>query len=141
MFIPALEFKNDVQRLIDVYRRNGRFAVTVEPKVIQLPQNRVDLIFEITEGPVTEIRRIGFVGNVKYSDSDLRSVVRTKETAWYRFLTADDIYDPDRLTFESRTPSTLLFKQRLCRFSRRISHRGVGTKSGRFFYYVYDRRR
>ena len=92
--------QNDVQRLIDVYRRNGRFAVTVEPKVIQLPQNRVDLIFEITEGPVTEIRRIGFVGNVKYSDSDLRSVVRTKETAWYRFLTADDIYDPDRLTFD-----------------------------------------
>jgi len=92
--------QNDVQRLIDVYRRNGRFAVTVEPKVIQLPQNRVDLIFEITEGPVTEIRRIGFGGNVKYSDSDLRSVVRTKETAWYRFLTADDIYDPDRLTFD-----------------------------------------
>ena len=92
--------QNDVQRLIDVYRRNGRFAVSVEPKVIQLPQNRVDLIFEIAEGPVTEIRRIGFVGNVKFSDSDLRSVVRTKETAWYRFLTADDIYDPDRLTFD-----------------------------------------
>jgi outer membrane protein insertion porin family len=70
------------------------------PKVIQLPQNRVDLIFEITEGPITEIRRIGFVGNVKYSDSDLRSIVRTKETAWYRFLTADDTYDPDRLTFD-----------------------------------------
>jgi outer membrane protein insertion porin family len=92
--------QNDVQRLIDVYRRNGRFAVGVEPKVIQLPQNRVDLIFEISEGPVTEIRRIGFVGNVKYSDSDLRSVVRTKETAWYRFLTADDVYDPDRLSFD-----------------------------------------
>ena len=92
--------QNDVQRLIDVYRRNGRFAVGVEPKVIQLPQNRVDLIFEISEGPVTEIRRIGFVGNVKYSDSDLRSVVRTKETAWYKFLTADDVYDPDRLSFD-----------------------------------------
>jgi outer membrane protein insertion porin family len=92
--------QNDVQRLIDVYRRNGRFAVSVEPKVIQLPQNRVDLIFEITEGSITEIRRIGFVGNVKYSDSDLRSIVRTKETAWYRFLTADDTYDPDRLAFD-----------------------------------------
>jgi len=92
--------QNDVQRLIDVYRRNGRFAASVEPKVIQLPQNRVDLVFEITEGPITEIRRIGFVGNVKYSDSDLRTIVRTKESAWYRFLSADDTYDPDRLTFD-----------------------------------------
>jgi len=92
--------QNDVQRLIDVYRRNGRFAASVEPKVIQLPQNRVDLVFEIDEGPITEIRRIGFVGNVKYSDSDLRSVVRTQESAWYRFLSADDTYDPDRLTFD-----------------------------------------
>ncbi len=92
--------QTDVQRLIDVYRRNGRFAASVEPKVIQLPQNRVNLVFEIKEGPVTEIRRISFVGNRRYSDSDLRSVVRTKETAWYRFLSSDDTYDPDRLTFD-----------------------------------------
>ncbi len=92
--------QNDVQRLIDVYRRNGRFAASVEPKVIQLPQNRVDLVFEIKEGPVTEIRRISFVGNQRYDDNDLRSVVRTKESAWYRFLSADDTYDPDRLTFD-----------------------------------------
>ena len=92
--------QSDVQRLLDVYRRNGRFAATVEPKVIQLPQNRVDLVFEINEGPVTEIRRISFVGNVRFSDSRLREIIRTKESAWYRFLTADDTYDPDRLTFD-----------------------------------------
>ena len=86
--------------MIDVYRRSGRFAANIEPKVIQLPQNRVDLVFEIKEGPLTEIRRIGFVGNEVFSDSDLRSVVRTKESAWYRFLSSDDTYDPDRLTFD-----------------------------------------
>lgn len=92
--------QNDVQRLIDVYRRNGRFAASVEPKVIQLEQNRVDLVFEIKEGPRTEIRRITFVGNREFSDSRLREIVRTKESAWYRFLTSDDTYDPDRLTFD-----------------------------------------
>ena len=92
--------QNDVQRLIDLYRRNGRFSAVIEPKVIQQTQNRVDLIFEITEGPVTEIRGINFIGNKRFSDSDLRSVIRTKETAWYRFLTSDDNYDPDRLTFD-----------------------------------------
>ena len=94
------QVQSDVQRLIDVYRRSGRFAANIEPKVIQLPQNRVDLVFEIKEGPLTEIRRIGFVGNEVFSDSDLRSVVRTKESAWYRFLSSDDTYDPDRLTFD-----------------------------------------
>ena len=92
--------QNDVQRLIDIYQRNGRYAATIEPKVIQLPQNRIDLIFEITEGPVTEIRRVSFVGNKHFKDSDLRSVVQTKESAWYRFLSSDDTYDPDRLAFD-----------------------------------------
>ena len=55
--------QSDLQRLTDIYRRSGRFAATIEPKVIQLPQNRVDLVFEVNEGPVTGIRRINFIGN------------------------------------------------------------------------------
>jgi len=89
-----------VQTVIQLYRRSGWFAATVEPKVIQLPQNRVDLVFEIQEGPPTAIRRIGFIGNHQYSDSKLRSQISTTETRWYRFLTSDDTYDPDRLTLD-----------------------------------------
>ena len=92
--------QSDVQRIIDLYRRTGRFAATVEPKAIQLPQNRVDIVFEIREGPLTGIRQIAFVGNERFSDSQLREVIQTKETAWYRFLSSDDSYDPDRLTFD-----------------------------------------
>ncbi|WP_240035597.1 outer membrane protein assembly factor BamA [Hwanghaeella grinnelliae] len=92
--------QSDVRRILDVYRRSGRFAATVEPKVIQLEQNRVDLVFEISEGPVTDIEKISFIGNKYFSDSDLRSVVATKESAWYRFLSSADTYDPDRLTFD-----------------------------------------
>ncbi|MCB2101776.1 MAG: outer membrane protein assembly factor BamA [Rhodobacterales bacterium] len=92
--------QNDVQRILTVYRRSGRFAATVEPKVIQLPQNRVDLVFEIKEGDVTEVRRIRFVGNREFSDSKLRDVIRTRESRWYRFFSSDDTYDPDRMTFD-----------------------------------------
>jgi outer membrane protein insertion porin family len=92
--------QNDVKRILDLYRRTGRFAATVEPKVVQLPQNRVDLIFEIDEGPLTGIRRISFIGNREFSDRALREVIQTAETRWYRFLTSDDTYDPDRLTFD-----------------------------------------
>ncbi|MDD9990396.1 MAG: outer membrane protein assembly factor BamA [Rhodospirillales bacterium] len=92
--------QSDLQRLTDIYRRSGRFAATIEPKVIQLPQNRVDLVFEVNEGPVTGIRRINFVGNAHFSDSALRDVIQTRESAWYRFATTADTYDPDRLTFD-----------------------------------------
>jgi outer membrane protein insertion porin family len=92
--------QNDVQRLLEVYRRSGRFAATVEPKVIQLDQNRVDLVFEIDEGARTGVRRINFVGNEMFSDSKLREEIQTRESRWYRFLTTDDTYDPDRLTLD-----------------------------------------
>jgi len=90
----------DVQRILTVYRRSGRFAATVEPKIIQLPQNRIDLVFEINEGELTDVRNIRFVGNREFSDFRLREEIRTKESRWYRFLTSDDSYDPDRLTFD-----------------------------------------
>ena len=92
--------QNAVSRILELYRRNGRFAATVEPKVIELPQNRVDLVFEINEGPLTEVSRIIFIGNKAFSDSTLRGVIQTKEAAWYRFLSSDTTYDPDRLAFD-----------------------------------------
>ena len=92
--------QSDLQRLTEIYRRSGRFAVSIEPKVIQLEQNRVDLVFEINEGPVTEVESINFLGNTRFSDSALRDVIQTVESAWYRFATTADTYDPDRLTFD-----------------------------------------
>jgi len=92
--------QSDVKRILSIYRSNGRFAATVEPKVIQLPQNRIDLVFEINEGDLTEIKSIRFVGNREFSDSRLRGIVRTRETAWWRLLSSDDKYDPDRLTYD-----------------------------------------
>ena len=92
--------QNDVQTIVELYRRAGRFGATVEPKVIQLPQNRVDLAFEIDEGPKTEILSINFIGNRAFSDSDLRDEITTVESAFWRILSSTDTYDPDRLIFD-----------------------------------------
>ena len=100
MVYTRTRVQNDVQRLIELYRRTGRFAATVEPKVIRLSDNRVDLVFEIDEGPITEVRKIAFVGNEKFSDGELREVVQTQESKWWRFLTSADVYDPDAITFD-----------------------------------------
>ena len=92
--------QNDVKRLLDIYRRSGRFGATVEPKVIQLPENRVDLVFEVDEGPSNGIRAINFIGNKQFSDGSLRDIIQTDESAFYRFLSSNDTYDPDRLSFD-----------------------------------------
>ena len=90
----------DVERILTIYRRSGRYNASVEPKVIRLEQGRVDLVFEINECDVTGVQRISFVGNQAFSDGTLRGKIRTSESAWYRFLSSDDRYDPDRLNLD-----------------------------------------
>jgi outer membrane protein insertion porin family len=92
--------QNAVARVLELYRRNGRYAARVEPKIIELDQNRVDLVFEIDEGERTGVAGINFIGNEAFSDSTLRGVVQTRESAFWRLLTTDDTYDPDRLSFD-----------------------------------------
>lgn len=92
--------QNDVSRIYQLYQRGGRFAVAVEPKIIELDQNRVNLVFEITEGDVTAIKSIRFVGNEAFSDGQLRAELSTREERWYRFFSSDDRYDEDRVKFD-----------------------------------------
>ena len=87
----------DVQRIIEIYHRSGRFDVSVDPKIIELPNNRVDLVFEIKEGEKTGVKDIRFVGAKAYSSSRLKDVIKTSESNWLSFLQTTDIYDPDRV--------------------------------------------
>ncbi len=90
----------DAQRIIEVYRRTGRYGAEVEPVVIEREENRVDLVFEISEGPLTEVKSIDFVGNEAFSDRRLRRVIETKQAGLLSFLISTDIYDPDRLELD-----------------------------------------
>src|SRR5713101_4308816 len=89
--------QNDVQRIIEIYQHNGRYDVRVEPKVIDLPNGRVDLVFEVNEGVKTGVESIVFVGNKAYSDYRLRDVIKTGVTNWLSFLKSNDVYDADRI--------------------------------------------
>lgn len=92
--------QSDVQRVLDVYQRQGRYAATVEPKIIELEQERVNLVFEIAEGSATKVKGIHFVGNHAFSDSDLRDVISTTQKGWLDFLKGTSIYDPDRMNLD-----------------------------------------
>src|SRR5499433_3503870 len=89
--------QNDVQRIIEIYQHSGRYDVRVDPKIIDLPNGRVDLIFEVNEGAKTGVEKIVFVGNSAFSDYRLRDVIKTGVTNWLSFLRSNDIYDADRV--------------------------------------------
>lgn len=89
--------KKETQKILEIYQRKGRYAATVEPKIIKRDQNRVDVVFVIQEGVMTNIGRINFIGAQAFSQSELENEIYSKEARWYRFLTATDTYDPERL--------------------------------------------
>ncbi len=92
--------QEDVGKIVELYRLSGRIGATVTPKIVQLEQNRVDVVFEINEGAETGVRAITFLGNQAFSDSDLRDVMVTKQSQWWRLFTTNDNYDPNRLDYD-----------------------------------------
>lgn len=92
----------DVARIIELYKRQGRFAATVEPKMVELSQNRVDIVFEISEGPKSKVRQINIIGNDAFSDGNLRGEMLTKQARLTSFLSSNTSYDPDRLAFDQQ---------------------------------------
>ncbi|APE29011.1 outer membrane protein assembly factor BamA [Aurantiacibacter gangjinensis] len=92
----------DVARIIELYKRQGRFAATVEPQMVMLDQNRVDVIFEISEGPKSKVRQINIIGNEVYSDGELRDQMFTREAGLLAIFSSNTSYDPDRLAVDQQ---------------------------------------
>jgi outer membrane protein insertion porin family len=95
--------RSDVDRILELYRRQGRFAARVEPKIVQLDQNRVDVVFEIYEGDLAKVRRINIIGNKEFADDRLRKEMFTRQAGGILgFLKSNDTYDPDRLAADQQ---------------------------------------
>lgn len=92
----------DVQRMLTIYQRNGFFGTKIEPKKIDLGDNRVNVVYEITEGHPTYITDIDFQGNKKFSDRTLRGEILSREHAWWRFMTQFDVFDEDRIMYDQQ---------------------------------------
>jgi outer membrane protein insertion porin family len=99
VFTPALA-ESDRKRILDLYAKRGYYDASAEPQIIRLPQNRVDVVFEINDGKATLVSKIAFVGNHAFSESRLGEVINTREERWWRFLSSSDQYDPERLNFD-----------------------------------------
>jgi outer membrane protein insertion porin family len=128
--------QNDVSRIYTLYQRGGRFAVAIEPKIIELDQNRVNLVFEIAEGDVTAVKAIKFVGNTAFDDDQLRAELSTKEERWYRFFSSDDRYDEDRVRFDEELLRRFYLKNGYADF-RVVSSNAELSEDKESFYLTY----
>ncbi len=100
MIYTKARVQSDTQRVLALYQKSGFYNVRVAPKLIRLPENRVNLVFEVTEGSETTVKTISFTGNEAFSDGGLRDVIGTAEHSWWNFFQKNDTYDPDRLEYD-----------------------------------------
>ncbi len=132
VFTPALA-QADRQKILDAYAKKGRFGATVEPKVIRLDQNRVDVVFEINDGRSTLVSRISFVGNHAFGESRLRDVVSSREEAIYRFLSNSDTYDPGRVEYDKELLRRFYLRNGYADFSVRDATAELAPDRSSFF--------
>jgi outer membrane protein insertion porin family len=99
VYTPALA-ESDRQVILGLYAKKGYYNARVDPEIIRLEQNRVDVVFEVNDGTATLISKIAFVGNHEFSESRLTEVINTREERWWRFLATSDEYDPERIKFD-----------------------------------------
>lgn len=94
------KLQGDLKRINEIYLKSGRFLTKIDPKIIQKEQNRIELIFDIFEGPKAKIAELYFVGNSAFNDEDLKAEITTKQSKWWKFLSSADSYDSDRIEFD-----------------------------------------
>ena len=140
MMFTRAKVLSDVNRIIAVYRRAGYYSVQVSPKIIRLPENRVNLVFEINEGGETKVKQINFVGNKAFSAGDLKSVIGTQQYSWWRFFNRNDNYDADRLEYDKELLRRYYLQQRLRRRAGDLRRRRAERGGRRLHHHLHDRR-
>jgi outer membrane protein insertion porin family len=127
------KLQSDLKRISEIYLKSGRFLTKIEPKIIQKEQNRVEIIFDIFEGPKAKISDIYLIGNEAFSDSDLKNVISTKETKWWKFLSSSDSYDSDRIEFDKEKLRIFYTSNGYADFAAISSIAQISPKKDRFF--------
>ena len=130
-YIPARAVQADVQRILNVYRRQGLYGAQVDPKIINLDTNRIDVVFEISEGAATKVRAINFIGNSAFSDSQLRYIITTSQTNILSFPQGQQYLRSGPPQSRPRVAEAVLHEERLRRRPHRFGHRRPRSRRSR----------
>lgn len=135
VFTPA-SADADRRHILDLYAKRGYFNATVEPKIIKLEQNRVDVVFQIDDGQVTLVSKIAIIGNKAFSQGELTDTIDSREQRWWRFLSSSDQYDPARLNYDKELLRHFYLKHGYADFEVRDG-RGELSPDRRSFFVTY----
>lgn len=127
------KLQSDLKRINEIYLKSGRFLTKIEPKIIQKEQNRVELIFDIFEGPKAKIADIYFVGNNAFSDRELADEISTKKSKWWKFLSSSDTYDSDRIEYDKERLRRFYGSEGYADFTTISAIAQISPKKDRFF--------
>ncbi len=125
--------QNDLKRLLDVYRRSGRYSAEITPQLVQLEQNRVNLIYNIKEGPKALIEKVSFIGNENYPAKTLEKIISSSQERWYQFLSDSDKYDPDRLQYDQELLRKFYFENGYADFKVKSAIAELSPQRDAFF--------
>jgi outer membrane protein insertion porin family len=126
------KLESDVKRINEIYIKSGRFLAKITPKIIIKEQNRIEVIFEINEGKKAKIKKINFYGNNIFSDNDLKDVLSTKESKWYKFLSSMDVYDSNRVEYDKEKLRIFYHNKGYADFSTISSISQINKKKNKF---------
>lgn len=127
------KLRSDLKRINDIYIKSGRYLANIEPKIVQKDGNRVEIIFEVKEGPRAKISKIIFVGNDDMNDSELAEEVTTKESSWYKFFSSADVYDSDKVEFDKEKLRRFYGSKGYADFSTISSIAQISKNKDKFF--------
>ncbi len=123
----------DAQRIVDAYRAAGRYGAEVTPVIIRLPDNRVDLVFEVVEGRPTRVQRINFIGNEVFSDGRLRRVVQTGQSTLLSSIFGSATYDADRIEVDRELLRQFYLERGYVDFQVRSATAEIARERNAFF--------
>lgn len=127
------KLQNDLKRINELYIKSGRFLAKIEPKIIQKEQNRLEVIFDISEGKKAKIAKIYFLGNQEFSDSDLQDEISTKKSRWWKFLSSSDSFDSDRIEFDKEMLRRFYSSNGFADFAVVSSSSQISAKKDQFY--------
>lgn len=86
------------QELKRQYFNRGRYAVKVTPTITPLERNRVAIVLDVSEGPVTKIEEINIIGNKAFNDKKLLDTFSLSPPTLFSFFSKNDQYSKQKLS-------------------------------------------
>ena len=94
--------KEDLNRILNTFKQNGFYFVKIDTKIEKNKNDTVNIIFDVDQGDKATINKIKFIGDKKFKDRKLRSVITSEEDKPWKFITRKKYLDIERVKLDKR---------------------------------------